>query len=186
MFKNTQFKIILIFFLIGIVIISGLGIVFLNSLDVVSMQIASNGQAVNVNEINNMMQNVENSTKFSLLIAGITFGIIVILIAIYMSRYVIYPINKLIESAEKMTDENQEIKQKSKRRRKKGFRNLDNVFGIMTTELKEKLSEVSTQKNQIETILLHMTDGIIAFNMKGEIILINPAAKKFLSIRTGR
>lgn len=53
----------------------------------------------------------------------------------------------------------------------------------MTTELKEKLSEVSTQKNQIETILLHMTDGIIAFNMKGEIILINPAAKKFLSIR---
>ena len=28
-----------------------------------------------------------------------------------------------------------------------------------------------------------MTDGIIAFNRKGEIILINPAAKKFLSIR---
>lgn len=27
-----------------------------------------------------------------------------------------------------------------------------------------------------------MTDGIIAFNIKGEIILINPAAKKFLSI----
>ena len=52
----------------------------------------------------------------------------------------------------------------------------------MTTELKEKLSEVSTQKNQIETILLHMTDGIIAFNRQGEIILINPAAKKFLSI----
>ena len=50
------------------------------------------------------------------------------------------------------------------------------------TELKDKFSEVSTKKNQIETILLHMTDGIIAFNMSGEIILINPAAKKFLSI----
>ena len=50
------------------------------------------------------------------------------------------------------------------------------------SELKDKLSEVSTRKNQIETILLHMTDGIIAFNMKGEIILINPAAKNFLSI----
>ena len=50
------------------------------------------------------------------------------------------------------------------------------------TELKDKLSEVSTKKNQIETILLHMTHGIIAFNMSGEIILINPAAKKFLSI----
>ena len=58
--------------------------------------------------------------------------------------------------------------------------NIENVLGVMTTELKEKLSEVSTQKNQIETILLHMTDGIIAFNMEGEIILINPAAKKIL------
>ena len=61
--------------------------------------------------------------------------------------------------------------------------NLENVLGLMTTELKEKLSEVSTQKNQIETILLHMTDGIIAFNRQGDVILINPAAKKFLSIR---
>ena len=49
-------------------------------------------------------------------------------------------------------------------------------------ELKDKLNEVSSRKNQIETILLHMTDGIIAFNMNGDIILINPAAKKFLSI----
>ena len=49
-------------------------------------------------------------------------------------------------------------------------------------ELKDKLNEVSSRKNQIETILLHMTDGIIAFNIKGKIILINPAAKKFLSI----
>lgn len=49
-------------------------------------------------------------------------------------------------------------------------------------QLKDKLNEVSSRKNQIETILLHMTDGIIAFNMEGEIILINPAAKKFLSI----
>ena len=53
---------------------------------------------------------------------------------------------------------------------------------MMTSELKDKLSEVSKQKNQIETILLHMTDGLIAFDMDGNIILINPAAKKLLSI----
>ena len=49
--------------------------------------------------------------------------------------------------------------------------------------IKEKESEVATQKNQFETILLHMTDGIIAFNREGEIILINPVAKKLLSVR---
>lgn len=52
----------------------------------------------------------------------------------------------------------------------------------MTTELKGNLNEVSRQKNQIETILLHMTDGIIAFNMEGRIILVNPAATSFLRI----
>ncbi len=57
---------------------------------------------------------------------------------------------------------------------------------IMTVELKDKLSDVSTQKKQVEAILLHMTDGIIAFNREGEIILINPAAKKLLSIRSRR
>lgn len=56
------------------------------------------------------------------------------------------------------------------------------IKGDERVELRDKLNEVSSKKNQIETILLHMTDGIIAFNMKGEIILINPAAKKFLSI----
>ena len=60
---------------------------------------------------------------------------------------------------------------------------VDYLFGLMTTELKYQLKDVSTKKNQIETILRHMTDGIIAFNRKGQIILINPAAKKFLAIR---
>ncbi len=34
----------------------------------------------------------------------------------------------------------------------------------------------------IRTIVLHMTDGIIAFNMEGRIILINPAATRFLRL----
>lgn len=98
----------------------------------------------------------------------------------FLSKFVIYPVNKLIQSAEKIKEEDKNIVTKGKK--KKDVGNLENVFDMMTTELTEKLSEVSTQKNQIETILLHMTDGIIAFNMKGEIILINPAAKNFLSI----
>ncbi len=67
--------------------------------------------------------------------------------------------------------------------KKENIENADEIFGLMTTELKDQLNEVSTKKNQIETILRHMTDGIVAFNMNVEIILINPEAKKLLSIR---
>ncbi len=48
---------------------------------------------------------------------------------------------------------------------------------------KEELNEATRQKNQMETILLHMTDGLIAFNLKEEIVHINPAAKKFLDLK---
>ena len=52
---------------------------------------------------------------------------------------------------------------------------------------KTKLIEAAAQKKSEELdinnrIFLHMTDGIIAFDMEGKIILINPAAKKLLSI----
>ena len=179
MFKNIQFKIILIFFLIGIIIISGLGIFFLNSLNEVSMQI-QNEQITTIEQISNSINEIHINTRTTLTIATVVFAIVGVLIAIFLSKFVIYPINKLIKSAEKISDDDKKIKTKHKKANEVG--ELNNVFGIMTTELKQKLSEVSTQKNQIETILLHMTDGIIAFNMKGEIILINPAAKKFLSI----
>ena len=48
--------------------------------------------------------------------------------------------------------------------------------------MQENLNEVQRQKKQIETILLHMTDGIIAFNMEGEITHINPAATEMLQL----
>ena len=179
MLKNVQFKIILVFFLVGILIISGLGIFFLNSLNILSTQV---GQTIEYSEISNLINNINENTKTILLIASILFSVIGILVAIFLSRFVIYPINNLIQSAEKIANDDKNLKQ-IKNKKGKDVGDLENVFGIMTTELKQKLSEVSTQKNQIETILLHMTDGIIAFNMEGDIILINPAAKKLLSIR---
>lgn len=181
MFKNIQFKIILIFFLIGIIIISGLGISFLNSIQLLNFKV-ENGQ-VSSEQVEEILNIIQQRTSITLIVAGIVFAIIGIIAAIALSKFVIYPIDKLIKSAEKITEEDYTNKKKIKKKRNHDMGDLENIFGVMTTELKDKLSEVSTQKNQIETILLHMTDGIIAFNMKGEIILINPAAKKFLSIR---
>ena len=177
MFKNTQLKIILIYFLVGILIISGLGIFFLNSLDSLKTGI-QNDQITLIDNINQIDTNV----KIALIRSAMVFLIIGMIIAKFLSKFIIFPINKLLESAEKISDDDKNNKRNSKNNKYGEVNNLENVFGLMTTELKQKLSEVSTQKNQIETILLHMTDGIIAFNMKGEIILINPAAKKSLSI----
>ena len=189
MIKSIQFKIIIIFFLIGIIIITGLGLVYIKSINNLEIHL-ENQETVNTVELANYVEQMGKTNITALVVAGIGFAIGGILIAIILSRFVIYPINKLIKSAEKITEEEKKkeiqisTKEENKKsKNKKDVANIEDVLGVMTTELKEKLSEVSTQKNQIETILLHMTDGIIAFNMEGDIILINPAAKKFLSIR---
>ena len=188
MIKSIQFKIILVFFLIGILTITGLGISYISSINTFEQRIAE-GEINDSGQLIDYVQEMRNNNIRALSIASIAFAVGGIVIAIVLSRFVIYPINKLIKSAEKITEEeNKDAKKSSrvdgvKKVKKNNVENIEDIIGTMTTELKEKLSEVSTQKNQIETILLHMTDGIIAFNMNGEIILINPAAKKLLSIR---
>lgn len=182
MVKNTQFKIILIFFIVGIILIGSLGVFYIYSLNGLNEQI-SNSNITNLDQVTLELNQLKTNTLKALVVATVVFAIIGGLISAFLSKFVIYPINKLIKSAEKMTEDEEPKTKKKSRKKKTEVDNLEDVFGLMTTELNEKLSEVSTQKNQIETILLHMTDGIIAFNRKGEIILINPAAKKFLSIR---
>ena len=58
-----------------------------------------------------------------------------------------------------------------------------NVFDDATLELREHLKDVDKQKNQIETILLYMTDGVIAFDLEGQITHKNLAADKLLDLK---
>ncbi len=110
----------------------------------------------------------------------IAFLIIVTAITMFVIMKIILPINRLIDSAKKVaTGEETKIEEKKE---EKQVDEIAGALGMVTTELKENLSEISRQKKQIETILLHMTDGIIAFNMEGKIILVNPAATRLLRI----
>ncbi len=57
---------------------------------------------------------------------------------------------------------------------------LTQAFNNMAVSLKSTMTEISSEKNKIETIINYMTDGIIAFNLKGEVIHTNPASKSML------
>ena len=157
MFKNIPIKIVLVFFLIGIIIIGGFCGFFLNSLNMINEKIQIT-QNLDVGQLVDMINQLENNTKVAVIIFSVAYIVVGIIIAVVLSKFVVYPINKLIKSAEKITEEESKEKKKNKNNKINEMNTLENVFGIITTELKEKLSEVSTQKNQIETILLHMTD----------------------------
>jgi len=166
--KNTQIKIVLIFFIIGITIISSMGCYFVYML-------------MSHDLVDNVDKYIDD-VKIIIMMACTIFAVISILIGIFLSRFVITPMSKLIKSAEKIAagesidkviDTNKSVNKPDE---------LAKAFSLMTSELKENLNEVTRQKKQMETILLHMTDGIIAFNMEGKIILINPAAIRMLEL----
>jgi len=130
-----------------------------------------------------LIGNQINEVRTIIIISLILLAAVSILIGIFLSKSVISPINNLLKSAEKIAkDENIEIKTLENLKNTSEVDDIISTFSVMMTELKENLNEVVSQKNQMETILLHMTDGIIAFNMKGEIILINPAATRGLEL----
>jgi len=183
MLKNVQLKIILIFSILGILLIGSIGIVFIYNL-----------QQININEITQSQEQIEQYTKLiSVQIQNVkmitiilisVFGLISIIIGIFVSKAILDPITKLIDSAPKIAaGEKIDIIEENVEGKKKGeVDELTGAFNLMTNELRENLNEVNRQKKQIETILLHMTDGIIAFDMEGEIMHINPAATDLLNL----
>lgn len=149
MLKKTKNKIIIIFFIIGILVIAAIGVTFIKMLDNASSIIESDGLNSN-EELIQIFASLTQRTEIILAVASATFALIVGITAFIISKFIVRPV--------------------------------DNTVSLMTSELKDKLSEVSKQKNQMETILLHMTDGIIAFDMDGSIILINPEARRLLKM----
>lgn len=170
MMKNIQTKILLIFFVIGIIIILGMGAFFIGILKSPEQN------------INTQIQQTEILILGSILV----FSCIVILVGIFVLKHIINPMDKLIKETEKMTnaegDKLVEVGKASRKKRKTEVDTLTNAIGIMTVELKKKLNDVDRQKREMEAILLHMNDGILAFDEKGRIMHINPAAKELLDI----
>ena len=179
MIKNIQLKIILIFTIITVILIISFSLYFLLNLQDIHTQASTIQNADQL--INTTKQIIDKGIIFTVF-AIFAFCAIAIVVAIFITKKITNPINRLISSAKRIAaGEEVEIKQTTKKGEKE-VSELVGAFGLMTTELKDNLNEVSRQKNQIETILLHMTDGIIAFNMEGKIILVNPAATRLLRI----
>lgn len=60
---------------------------------------------------------------------------------------------------------------------------LTKTFNDMAEVLKSTLEEIEGEKNKLNTLFLHMADGVCAFAQGGKLILMNPVAERMLGIR---
>lgn len=115
-----------------------------------------------------------------IILEALLLGILIsIIIGFWLSRTISVPIINLTKRAEKVASGEFETMPLSKANDEIG--RLTNTFQYMSSALKTTLEEVEAEKNKVETILQNMTEGILAFNLRGELIHINPEAKRALS-----
>ena len=181
MIKSIQTKIILIFFILGIIIIGALSIFSINSIKQVEQEVLVNNALINEEFIQTGIDEKISQIKAITAIEIGVFTIITILVCYFTYKAVVKPIKDLIQNAEKVAN-GEEVEFNKIDPKQNQIEELSNAFDIMTKELKQNLNEVAKQKKQIETILLHMTDGIVAFDMEGNIIYSNPAAMELLNL----
>ena len=126
-------------------------------------------------------QNAQNLTGqlVTLILEALAFGIAIsVLLSFLLSKTLITPIERLTEGAEEVAagDFSHKIEVDSKDE----IGVLTATFNDMAQQLKATLQEVENERNKLGTLFLHMTDGVVAFNRRGEIIQSNPAAEEML------
>ena len=182
MLKNIQVKILLSFLLLGIVMASLVGATLYSNLYLIENELMVTSDANTLIEIEKIVLSGRTNIIYTAIIMIIAFVIVGFVVAIIVTS----PIRKIVKNAEEYAKADKgKVKYLSDGKKKSEFDSLVATFTDMNVELKENLNEVTRQKKQMETILLHMTDGIIAANTEGKIIHINPAAKDLLNVKEG-
>lgn len=164
MLKKTQNKITIILIMIGTVLISLTGFMYIR----------------NISDITNT-QDIISVTKNYLIISVIIFVCITIIISKIFKKIIKKSMVEIVKDAGKIVT-GRESKVRMLQEGNKTRDEFMSAFEDATLEIREHLKEVDKQKRQIETILLYMTDGIIAFNLEGEVTHKNLAAERLLNL----
>ena len=146
-----------------------------------AIPITSNGEAryiAYIKDTKNEVNSVTRNVLFILIEALLVSVCIAVILSFFFSRTITKPIRNLTGVAEKIASGEFAAAQPTDAKDELGM--LSNTFAYMSSALASTMEEVNSEKNKVETILNNMTDGILAFNTKGELIHINPKAKKMI------
>ncbi|MGN1116661.1 MAG: ATP-binding protein [Candidatus Ornithomonoglobus sp.] len=111
----------------------------------------------------------------SLLISLATSYIAATILAYSITR----PIKKITKQARQLADG--DITSLSESEREDEIGELANALSYLSELRKEHADKTTSEKIKLEKILHSMSDGILAFDMKGRLIHINPEAKRLLN-----
>ena len=120
-----------------------------------------------------------NSQLFMIILQALMIGLLIsVLLSFLLSKTMTLPIERLTNSAERMSlgDFGNRITVESSDE----IGILTTTFNDMSETLQDTISEVKNERNKLDTLFLHMTDGVVAFSPDRSVLQYNPAAAQML------
>ena len=120
-----------------------------------------------------------NSSLFMLIIQALIFGLISsVLLSFLLAKTMITPIERLTAGAKRVASG--DFSRKLEVGSKDEIGVLTATFNSMARQLQTTIREAENERNKLDTLFLHMTDGVVAFSREGTVIQKNPAAEDML------
>ena len=121
---------------------------------------------------------------FLFVMQAMMFGLLsAILLSFLLSKTITNPIERITEGARSIAEGNfdQDLGVQSSDE----IGELTRSFNYMARRLKSTVGEVQGERDKLNTLFLHMTDGVAAFTTEGKLIHMNPATESLLGVRMG-
>ena len=120
-----------------------------------------------------------NSELLFIILQALLVGLLVsVLLSFLLAKTMIDPIEKLTEGAERVASGDFSEKLEVDSTDEIGI--LTTTFNDMASVLHSTLEAVEDERNKLDTLFLHMTDGVVAYDRDGALIHCNPAASELL------
>ena len=120
-----------------------------------------------------------NSQLFTIIMQALVIGLLIsVLLSFLLSKTMVGPIEKLTAGAEKVAAGDFDSQLPVESTDEIGI--LTGTFNEMAGVLQSTLAAVENERNKLDTLFLHMTDGVVAFDHAGYLIHCNPAANDLL------
>ncbi len=123
------------------------------------------------------------SSLFTIILQAMLVGLIIaIFLSLLLSKTITTPIENLTFGAKQMS--RGDFQSKLDVHSDDEIGTLTETFNTMAQTLKETLETVEGERNKLNTVFSHMTDGVLGFSNDGKVIQLNPAAVELLGLST--
>ena len=120
-----------------------------------------------------------NNQLFQIIMQALIIGLLIsVLLSFLLSKTMVGPIEKLTIGAERVAAGDFDSELPVESTDEIGI--LTGTFNEMAEVLQSTLAAVENERNKLDTLFLHMTDGVVAFDREGHLIHCNPAATELL------